>query len=239
MVGIAIMMDINNPEVTPLQFKNCYFNATHKCEQGFKSLGLWTFHPGMKKILCLASMEIQTENMHDITQFFRFFNEIVAKEKKVPGYKFNPRCFICDEGGYNYSAITEVYGEDFCNACVKGCQWHFKNDVTKKLNHIPMEYRDMFKDICHQLCVVTTISKYNVLKAKLDEVAKIAPVLEKWIEWWHLRRSHIFGPFRTCGLPGVNSAEQGNSSWKSKKPLQLPKMIQLLWYFKRKNCMNS
>ena len=84
-----------------------------------------------------------------------------------------------------------------------------------------MEYRDMFKDICCQLCVVTTISKYNMLKARSDEVAKIAPVLEKWIEWWHLRRSHIFGPFRTPGLTGVNLAEQGNSSWKPKKPLWL------------------
>ena len=136
MVGIAIMMDIDNPEGNPLQFKNCFY-ATHKCVQGFKSLGLWTFHPAMKKILCLASMEIQTENMCDITQFFRFFNEIVAKEKKVPGYKFNPKCFICDEGGYNYNAITEVYGEDFCYACVKGCQWHFKNDVIKKSTQNP------------------------------------------------------------------------------------------------------
>ena len=84
-----------------------------------------------------------------------------------------------------------------------------------------MEYRDMFKEICHQLCVVTMISKYNVLKAKLDEVTKIALAPEKWIEWWHLRRSHIFGPFRTPGLPGVNLAEQGNSSWKPKKPLRL------------------
>ena len=145
-VGIAIMMDINNPQVNPLQFENCYFYATHKHVQGFKSLGLWTFHPAMKKILHLAIMEIWTENIHDITQFF---NEIVAKEKKVPGYKFNPRCFICDEGGYNYNAITEVYGEDFCNARVKDCRWHFKNDVIKKLTHISMEYRDMFKDICH------------------------------------------------------------------------------------------
>ena len=138
MVGIAIMMDINNPEVNPLQFENCYFDATHKRTQGFKSLGLWTFHPAMKKILHLASMEIRTENTHDIAQFFRFFNEIVAKEKKVPGYKFNPRCFICDEGGYNYNVISDVYGEDFCNAHVKGCQWHFKNDVIKKLTHIPI-----------------------------------------------------------------------------------------------------
>ena len=143
MVGIAMMMDINSPEANPLQFKNCYFNATNKCVQGFKSLGLWTIHPAIKKILHLAIMEIWTENTCDIAQFFRFFNEIVAKEKIVPGYKFNPRCFICDEGEYNYNAITEVYGEDFCNVHVKGCHWHFKNDVIKKSTQIPMEYRNM------------------------------------------------------------------------------------------------
>ena len=36
----------------------------------------------MKKIWCLASMEIHSENTHDIIEFFSFFNEIVAKEKK-------------------------------------------------------------------------------------------------------------------------------------------------------------
>ena len=63
MVALAIMMDIDNPEANPLQFENCHFNVTHKHGQGFKSLlGLWTFHPAMKKMLCLASMEIHTEN---------------------------------------------------------------------------------------------------------------------------------------------------------------------------------
>ena len=58
MVQIVIMMDIDNPEANALQLENCNFGVMHKCVQGFKSLGLWTFHPTMKKILCLASMEI-------------------------------------------------------------------------------------------------------------------------------------------------------------------------------------
>ena len=134
------MMDIDSTESNPLQLENCYFDAMHKCIQGFKSLGMWTFHPAIKKILCLASIEFCSENTSDITQFFSFFSEIVAKEKKVPGYKFNPRCFICDEGRYNYNAITQVCGEDFCNERIKGCQWHFKNDVIKKSTQIPMEF---------------------------------------------------------------------------------------------------
>ena len=140
MVRIAIMMDIDSTESNPLQLENCYFDAMHKHVQGLKSLGIWTFHPTMKKILCLASMEIHSENTSDIAQFFSFFNKIVAKEKKVPGCKYNLRCFVCDEEGYNYNAITQVYGEDFCNEHEKGCQWHFKNDVIKKSTQIPMEF---------------------------------------------------------------------------------------------------
>ena len=172
--------------------------------------------PCYEKNFAPCQYGICSENTRDIAQFFSFFNEILAKEKKIPGYKFNPRCFVCDKGGYNYNAITQVYGEDFCNMRIKGCQWHFKNDVVKKSTHIPIKFRDMFKDICHQLCVVTTVSKYNILKGKLDELSILAPALEKWIEWWHLHRSHIFGAFRMPGLPGANLAQQGNSSWKPK-----------------------
>ena len=148
-VRIAMMMDIDIAESNPLQLENCYFDAMHKRVQGFKSLGLLTFHPTMKKNLHLASMEIHSENTCDIAQFFSFFNEILAKEKKIPGYKFNLRCFICDEGGYNYNTITQVCREDFCNTHIKGCHWHFKNDVVKKSTHIPIKFRDIFKDICH------------------------------------------------------------------------------------------
>ena len=91
-------MDIDSTESNPLQLENGYFDAMHKCVQGFKSLGMWAFHPTMKKILHLASVKIHSENTSDIAQFFSFFNEIAAEEKKVPGYKFNLRCFICDEG---------------------------------------------------------------------------------------------------------------------------------------------
>ena len=52
-----------------------------------------------------------------------------------------------------------------------------------------------------------------MLKSRLDEVAKLYPDIESWIDWWHERRSHIFVPFRGGGLPGVNLSEQGNAGW--------------------------
>ena len=134
------MMDINSPESNPLQLENCYFDATHEYVQGFKSLGMWTFHPTMKKILHLASMEIGSENTCNITQFFSFFNEIVAKEKKSLDRNSIQDVLFVMRGGYNYNAITQIYGEDFCNEHVNSCQWQFRNDVIKKSTQIPMEF---------------------------------------------------------------------------------------------------
>ena len=76
-----MMMDINNAESNPLQLENCYFDAMHKRVQGFKSLGLWTFHPTMKKILCYASMEIHSENTCDIA-VLQFFQRDSSKGEK-------------------------------------------------------------------------------------------------------------------------------------------------------------
>ena len=174
----------------------------------------------MRKILQLASMEIRTENTEDITIFFLFFNEIREKHTGKIGIKFNPQCFVCEESGANYVAITAVYGEDFCNNLIKGCQWHFKNDVNKKADDVTPEYRELFKNTCMKLYHMTTVAKYTILKSKLDEIAKMSPRIMKWIDWWH-QRSHISGPLHYPGLPGVNLDEQGNSSRKCKKPLRL------------------
>ena len=53
--------------------------------------------------------------------------------KEESGYKFNPRYFVCDEGGANYKAIVQVYGTEFSAIRVNGCQWHFKSDLK---NHV-------------------------------------------------------------------------------------------------------
>ena len=58
MAQLAISMDVDSSVSSVLQQENAYFNATHTCVHGFKSLGLWMYHPSMCKILCLASMDI-------------------------------------------------------------------------------------------------------------------------------------------------------------------------------------
>ena len=78
----------------------------------------------------------------------------------------------------------------------------------------------MFITLTKELCKVTTVAKYKILKSREDEVAKLYPEIVNWINWWHERQSHIFPPFRGGSLPGVNLSEQGNAGWK-KWPMSL------------------
>ena len=119
MAKMALDMDVDG-EPNLLQMENTYFDATHTHVYGFKSLGLWLIHPAMKKILCLASMEIRSEHHEQIGLFFKLFNEILSIVKEESGYKFNPRYFVCDEAGANYKAIADVYGTEFSAIRVKG-----------------------------------------------------------------------------------------------------------------------
>ena len=150
-------------------------------------------------------------------QYFTLFNQILEKLTGRKGYKFNPRCFICDEGGTDFTGLKEVYGEDFVKDRVFGCQWHFKNDLNNKASiTLDVTLKNKFLETFHRLCEATTVSKYNILKAMLDEMAKLYPDPKPWIAWWHARTSHIFARFRIEGLPKVNFSEIGNTGWKLK-----------------------
>ena len=104
----AIRMDINGEEYG-LQKENAYFNVTHTRVHRFKSFALWLIHGHIREMLRLASMEMRTENTHDISIFFTLFNQVLEKVSGIEGYKFNPQCFMCDEGGANYRAVRDVY----------------------------------------------------------------------------------------------------------------------------------
>ena len=51
-------MDIDVQPPNARQTQNAYFDVTHTCVYGFKTLAMWTYHPAMSKIVWLASMEV-------------------------------------------------------------------------------------------------------------------------------------------------------------------------------------
>ena len=220
MLKYLLKMDIDrDPSIW--QEENAYMDCTFNRVHGFASFALWVCHPIMGKILCIANMDMRSENYVDIAKFLTHINEMLAEISGIPGYMFNPRAFVCDEGGAIWKAIRHVYGEEFVEERVFGCQFHFKNNIIRRSKDVAPEMRELFIKTCQELCDVTTVADYNTLKERLDGIAELFPDLKSWIEWWHVRRSHIFHPFRGSGLPGVNYSEMGNKGWKTRTTMRL------------------
>ena len=97
---------------------------------------------------------------HEISIFWEFFNEILS-EIKGRNYKFNPKSIMVDENGANYCAIRNVFGLEFATSKAVSCQMHYKNDVNRASLKIGDSYKDVFKNICHKMCSVTTVADYN------------------------------------------------------------------------------
>ena len=112
---------------------------------------------------------------------------------------FKPHYFVCDEGGANYKAICEVYGDKFCKERVKGCQWHFKCDIHKQAQKVGVDKRDWFEEICNEMCCIMTVAGFNMLMAKLKKIAEEYPELQGFVAYWEPWKSHIFEPFRAVG----------------------------------------
>ena len=91
---------------------------------------------------------------------------------------------------------------------------HYKNDVNRASLKIGDNYKGVFKNICHEMCSVTTIAEYNDRKKRLEEIADIFPQITSWINWWDARKYHIFPAFRWLGYSNVTLAESGNSTLK-------------------------
>ena len=168
----------------------------------------------MKQILRLASTELCSENYIDISLFLCLFNEMLAEISNTPGYKFNHRYFVCNEGGANYKAVHQVYGEDFVRHQVKGCQWHFKSDVKNHINKEGPSHREIFSEICNEMCQVTNVSAFNDLMTELKLIADIYPELQGFVKYWELRKTHVFSLFRGGSLAGMNMSESGNARFK-------------------------
>ena len=181
-------------------------------------LTLFVYHQAMQPILRLATMEVKTESTHEITVVWELFNEILS-DIKGRDYRFNLRAIMVDESGANYCALQKVFGLDFVTSKVLSCQMHYKNDVHRVSFRISDSYRDLFKNICHEMCSVATIGEYNEKKKWLDEIASILPHITSCINWWDARKYHMFPAFRCFGYSNVTLDESGN--WTLKHCTQL------------------
>ena len=214
---LGLLMDQENEEKNVLQQEDCYFDGAHSRCRGFVSLALWLFHTSMRRLLKLACMEVRSEGSEQIALFFKLWNEVLRMAgKKTSTYLFNPRNIMVDSAGSNYGGIRSVFGIDYMTQKVISCQWHFMNVMEQFLHKIPKEDQEEFLQLCHALCKKTTIPEYQLVATRLHQIAQKWPVIISKLNWWHVRRWHVFRAFRTGPThTGVNLAEIGNAAWKT------------------------
>ena len=162
-------------------------------------------------------MEVRSEGSEQIALFFKLWNEVLRMAgKKTSTYLFNPRNIMVDSAGSNYGGIRSVFGIDYMTQKVISCQWHFMNVMEQFVYKIPEEDQEEFLQLCHALCKKTTIPEYQLVATRLHQIAQKWPVIISKLNWWHVRRWHVFGAFRTGPTnTGVNLAEIGNAAWKT------------------------
>ena len=124
MAQFAIDIYQNGPE-HPLQAEDAYFDGCHSRCAGYKTLALFVYHMVMHHILRLATMEVKSESIQEISLIWELFNQILT-EIKGKNYKFNPKSIMVDENGANYCTIRKVFGLEFATSKVVSCQMHYK-----------------------------------------------------------------------------------------------------------------
>ena len=112
---IALKMDpkTSTGSKSAMTEEEAYLDGMHSRVKGYKSLSLWTYHPGMKRVIHLATMEAEKEDMECLTLFLNLFNSLLSQVSGIVNYRFNPVKMMCDEAGANFLAIEAALGSEF------------------------------------------------------------------------------------------------------------------------------
>ena len=204
------------------------FDGAYSRWREFVSLGLWVFHPSMRGLLRLASMEVRSEKTADIGLFWEQFNEMLAKITNKDNYKFNPKYIMCDEAGANFTGIETVYDDKFVIERVISCQWHFMNKVQDRVNKIGEQFQHEFVEVSTNMCRVKTVAEYDLILARLREIVDMFPEAGNFLEWYHVRRFQLFPAFRDDLHSDVNLAESGNAKWQLYSKLSLLQLWRMM-----------
>ena len=211
---MALDMD-QDGEPNCLQDEDVFFDGSHSRCTDFISLGLWVYHPSMRSVVRLVSMEVRSESTETLTIFWSLVNEMLQiVGKKGDSYKFNPRNIMTDEAGAHFAAMRNVFGDEFVNKKCITCQWHFLNSVNEKIHKIGEEYQEEFLEKAILLCNVKTVAEFELCFARLKEIATMFPEVGNFLDWYYARRIHLFPAFRKTLHSGLNLAEVGNAKWK-------------------------
>ena len=105
-------------------------------------------------------MDLERETTEELCLFFNLWNECLAKESGIAGYKFNPFVFVCDKAGANHNALHQVYGISFGDR-LHTCRMHFNMSVRKKRSLVPSHKKPIYDQLTQQLVTSATVAGYQ------------------------------------------------------------------------------
>ena len=173
----------------------------------------------MRRVMRLATMETERENTECFSLFLTIWNNLLAEVSGIPGYKFNPRGIMCDEAGCNFNAIEKVFGQEFLGRTVT-CQFHFKSCAKNQIKNINIHEQETFKSLCEKLCYTYMKHDYTKVSNALENLCQRNDI-GNWWSWWDVRRFHIVPAFRGFNISGLNLAETGHSTIKTRSIMPL------------------
>lgn len=104
--SFALNMDETKDHILSKEF--CFFDGKVKRCNDFASLTASVYHPILRKLVPLATMECETEDACNVELFWNCFNKVLRKEKKDENYVFNPRAWVTDMAGSNMEGLIKV-----------------------------------------------------------------------------------------------------------------------------------
>ena len=190
----------------------CFMDVKHNRCAGFKTFSIYVYHPMLRRLLTLATMEYEDETTTTLTNFC--FNEVLQELSGDNKKMFNPIGWMADEAGANWAAISYV-------TTVLAANFIFKQSVNRHANQLnSSSSKAKLKKLSNDIMQATTPAVYQKCLESLKDFISEKPTkrnfLTTWLEWWHLRRFHVFKAFRaTINTPTTNLAESVHSTWKS------------------------
>ena len=219
-LSVAVDMDISGPS-NIMQDEECYFDGCHSRCKDFISFGLWVRHTSMRRLIKLSCMETRKEDTQAVAIFFNKLNEMLRKVTKKKDYIFNPKNVMMDEAGQNFNGLLQVFGQAWVDEKCVTCQFHFKNNMQEHKYEIKEEYRDNFLRLADQLCIVKSVTEFELIYAQMQEIVGKSPEAGPFLDWHYVRRVRTFPAFREHLHAGANNAEIGNAQWKPPHKLSL------------------
>ena len=217
MAKITLLMDQKNKVKTPFQDVVAFMDGLHSRVVDYTTLTLWVHNPVIRHLQCIACMECESENTENITPFLTLVNQMLRQVKRDPDYTWAPKCIMADENGVNKIAIGKVFGEDLQKKTIS-CQWHYLRCAQKQSQRImDTNMKERFLELTKSM-VKDAVTK-NLYIQFYRELYTICQQFKttKWLDFWHERHAHYVPGFCGYGYPGLNLAEPGQSTMRTKR----------------------